>query len=113
MPGTARDVGKKLDASPEEFWIPEVSIRAAGYYMGRLIFSWKAPRPPLDRHKLALASYNAGIGHLLKAQKICGKPPLYDQIIPCLPIVTGHHSKETIGYTKNIVERWYPRLLLE
>lgn len=113
MPGTAQDVGRVLKADPEQFWLPEVSIRAAGYYMGRLTYNWKAPRPPLDRHKLALASYNAGAGHLIKAQKLCGGPRLYDEIIPCLPQVTGHHSKETIGYTKNIVERWYPRLLLE
>ena len=113
MPGTARDVGRKLNASPDAFWLPEVSIRAAGYYMGVLIQSWKSPRPPLDRHKLALGSYNAGIGNLLKAQRLCDNARLYDEIIPCLPRVTGHHSAETIGYTRNIVERWYPAMLLQ
>jgi len=112
MPGTARDVGSKLNASPDAFWLPEVSIRAAGFYMGKLIQSWKSPRPPLDRHKLALGSYNAGIGHLLKAQRLCDNAKLYDDIIACLPMVTGHHSKETIGYTKNIVDRWYPMMLV-
>lgn len=113
MPGTAKDVGRVLKVSSDQFWLPEVSIRAAGYYMGKLITSWKSPRPTMDRHKLALASYNAGIGHLLKAQRLCGKPLLYDEIIVCLPIVTGHHSKETIGYTQYILDRWYPRMLME
>lgn len=113
MPATAREVSSKLNTSPESFWLPEVSIRAAGFYMRKLILSWKSPRPPLDRHKLALGSYNAGIGHLLKAQRLCDNARLYDDIIACLPQVTGRHSKETIGYTKNIVDRWYPILLLQ
>ena len=113
LKGTAGDVGRKLGVSPDAFWLPEVSIRAAGYYMGILIQSWKSPRPPLDRHKLALGSYNAGIGHLLKAQRLCDNARLYDDIIACLPMVTGHHSKETIGYTRNIVDRWYPMMLVQ
>lgn len=115
MPGTAREVGKnsKVNATPEQFWLPEVSIRAAGFYMGKLVYGWKSPRPFMDRHKLALASYNAGIGNILKAQRLCEMARLYEPIIVCLPWVTGHHSRETIGYTTNIVDRWYPALLLE
>jgi len=113
MPGTARDVGPKIGAKPDAFWLPEVSILGAGYYMGKLTKSWKSERPPLDRHKLALASYNAGIGHILKSQRICGGPKLYDEIIVCLPRITGRHSAETIGYTKNIVDRWYPAMVLQ
>jgi soluble lytic murein transglycosylase-like protein len=113
MPGTAREVSRKLGVSADQFWLPAVSIRAAGYYMGKLIYSWKAERPPLDRHKLALASYNAGIGHILKAQKLCDNARLYDDIVPpCLPRVTGRHSAETIGYARNIVDRWYPMMLV-
>ncbi len=113
MPGTAGDVGRKIGASPDAFWLPEVSIRAAGYYLGTLHRSWKSERPPLDRFKLSAASYNAGMGNLLKAQSHCNNARLYDDVIPCLPRVTGRHSKETIGYVKNIVYRWYPMLLLE
>lgn len=113
MPATASDVGKKLNANPDQFWLPEVSIRASGYYMGTLIRAWKSPRPPLDRHKLALGSYNAGIGNLLKAQKRCQGARFYDDIIACLPAITGRHSKETIDYTRLIVDRWYPRMLIQ
>jgi membrane-bound lytic murein transglycosylase F len=110
MPGTAKDVGRVLKVTPDQFWLPEVSIRAAAFYMGKLSQSWKSPRPPMDRHKLALGSYNAGIGHLLKAQKLC-EGRLYDEIIICLPMVTGRHSKETIDYTQKITDRWYPAML--
>ena len=69
----------------------------------------------MDRFKLALASYNAGIGHVLKAQSLCDMARLYDEIVPpCLPRVTGtKNSKETIGYTTNIVDRWYPMMLVQ
>jgi membrane-bound lytic murein transglycosylase F len=113
MPNTAKEVGPKIGAAPDAFWLPEVSILGAGYYMGKLTKSWKSERPPMDRHKLALASYNAGIGHLLKAQRLCDNAKFYDQIIPCLPRVTGHHSKETIDYTRLIVDKWYPLMVVQ
>jgi len=113
MPGTAKEVGPYIKATPDAFWLPEVSILGAGYYMGKLTRSWKSERPPMDRHKLSLASYNAGIGHILKAQRLCDGARLYDQIIPCLPRVTGRHSKETIDYTRLIVDRWYPLMLVQ
>lgn len=113
MPGTAREVAPAIGASYESFWLPETSIRAAGYYMGRLHRTWSAPRPALDRYMIAAASYNAGAGHLIKAQRICGGGNLYRQIVPCLPQVTGRHSAETIGYVENIIGRWWPRMLLQ
>lgn len=113
MAATAREVGDALREPLEAFWLPEVSIRAAGYYMGRLHRTWSAPRPAMDRYMLAAASYNAGAGHLIQAQRLCDGQPLYRQIIPCLPQVTGHHAAETTGYVRNIVGRWYPALLLE
>lgn len=62
---------------------------------------------------IAAASYNAGAGHLIKAQKLCGGGNLYRVIIPCLPQVTGHHSMETIGYVENIIGRWWPMMLFD
>lgn len=113
MPGTASDVGRQIGATPDNFWLPEVSIQAAGYYMGQLHRTWRSPRPPMDRMMIAMASYNAGAGHLIKAQRICGGGNLYGQIIPCLPQVTGRHSAETIDYVEKIIGRWWPRMLLE
>lgn len=85
------------------------AIEAGAYYMARLHRSWSAPRPAADRHFLAAASYNAGLGHLLKAQRLCDGPNLYIDIIVCLPQVTGKHSTETITYVERI-RRWREQL---
>lgn len=113
MPGTWSEVSRALDLRPGDIWIPEASIRAAGFYLGRLHRTWHAERPLMDRHMLAMASYNAGAGHLIQAQRICGGGNLYAQIIPCLPQVTGRHSAETIGYVRIIMTRWWPALLFD
>lgn len=91
-----------LNASPHS----ETAIEAGAYYMAKLRRQWSAPRPQTDRHKLAAASYNAGLGHLLSAQKACGGPNLYNDIIRCLPRVTGRHSEETITYVQRIWKWW-------
>lgn len=105
MPGTWRQVSSRLDlqASP---YVPEASIQAAAYYMRTLIDEWSAPRPEEHRRRLAEASYNAGLGNLLAAQRWCGGPNLYPEIIRCLPCITGQHSQETITYV-NRIQRWY------
>lgn len=113
MPGTASDVSKSLGVTVDDFWKPSVSIRAAGFYMGRLHRTWSAPRPVMDRHMLAMASYNAGAGHLIKAQRLCDNHNLYREIIPCLPQVTGRHSAETIDYVQKIIGQWWPRMLFK
>ena len=81
------------------------SIYAGAYYMRKLRNGWSSPRPQEDIHKLAQASYNGGIGNIIKAQKQCGGVLLYDEIIKCLPLITGHHSKETITYVRRI-KKW-------
>ena len=102
MPGTWRDVTGALDYSKVSVFHPEYNIQAAAYYMALQYRIWSSPRPEADRYNLAAASYNAGAGHLLTAQKLCKGKTLYREIIPCLPQVTGVHSKETMGYVKNI-----------
>ena len=56
-----------------------------------------------DRHSLALASYNAGLGNVLKAQKAGGGSLYYTPMIKALPSVTGKkNSKETTDYVNRI-----------
>lgn len=102
MPGTWAQISRELrlppGLSPHHAW----AIEAGAYYMAKLRGQWTAPRPAEDRHQLAQASYNAGLGHLLAAQKRCGGPPGYEDIITCLPQVTGRHSAETITYVRRI-----------
>lgn len=112
MPGTWSDAKKSMPELNNP-WLPELSIRAAGWYMGKLHRIWSAQRPAMDRYMLAAASYNAGAGHLIKAQKLCGGLNLYAEISPCLVQVTGRHSIETLDYVKKIIGRWWPAMLLD
>ena len=81
----------------------ELAIPAAAYYMSKLAHGWTSEREEADRYCLALASYNAGFGNLLKAQKYANGAAEYYPIIEQLHRVTGHkHSQETTEYIKKI-----------
>jgi len=106
MPGTWREVCTPmfgLEATPYQL-VPAVMCQ--GKYMGRLMAFWVWERPVNERVKLALACYNAGCGHIHKAQKLCSGARLWHEIQPCLRRVTGHHSEETTAYVARI-ERFY------
>jgi soluble lytic murein transglycosylase-like protein len=106
MPATAKEIWPLLGYSIIDRRAIEPAINAGAYYMARLRKSWSSPRPWEDRHKLALASYNAGLGNILRSQKACNMPILYDPIMSCLPKITGQHAKETLGYAPIIWKFW-------
>ena len=110
MPATWDDVQQELDfvASP---FTADLNIEAAAYYMGKLRKGWSSPRPEFDKHTLAMASYNAGFGNLLKAQKKCDMATLYPCIEKCLPKVTGSNANETKHYVRSIW-RYYGQMRL-
>jgi membrane-bound lytic murein transglycosylase MltF len=86
---------------------PEASIFTGAVYMNYLIKQWSWPRPNADRYCLAMASYNAGLGNILKAQRIQGNPSLYAEIIPGLKKIPGRRpraTRETIGYVGKILD---------
>ncbi len=106
MPGTWAGVARELRLAPGLSPTQDIAIDAGAFYMAKLRRAWKSPRPAEDRHQLAQASYNAGLGNLLKAQAGCGGPALYAEIVACLPAVTGaRNSRETTGYVISIA-RW-------
>jgi len=105
MPATWVEVRRQLRLPPALSPHHDIAIQAGAYYMAQLRAQWSARRPALDRHQLAQASYNAGLGHLLAAQRRCGGAALYAEIIACLPAITGRHSAETITYVDRIA-RW-------
>ncbi len=86
------------------------SILAAACYMRRLRNGWSSPRPEIDRMDLARASYNAGMGNLLKAQRKAGGATGFAEIIRALHLVTGQHSRETVTYVERI-HRWHEELI--
>lgn len=101
MPGTWRDVSVALGVEGSPF-DPHLAIPAGAFYMSQLKYKWRWPRPDVDRYNLALASYNAGFGNVLRAQKRCDNAVLYAEIVACLEQVTGVHSVETISYVRRI-----------
>jgi len=112
MPGTWAEVSRQIGAGQISPHMAEPAIEAGAYYMAQLRKSWSAPRPEADRHSLALASYNAGLGNLLKAQKKAGGAPDYAHIIQRLPEITGRYAQETTTYVTRIWGYWTQMLLL-
>ena len=104
MPGTWSDAQRALGV--RDVYNPGQNAWAAGWYMRRQLNRWVWDRTDHQRLQLAQASYNAGFGHILHAQRLCGGARAWEQIAPCLHRVTGHHSQETIQYVKQI-DRWY------
>ncbi len=106
MPATWKEMVSKFGydktSSPHD---AKLAIEAGARYMSIQRRNWSSPRPQQDRQWLAQASYNAGLGNMLKAQKKCEMAVSYPGIVKCLPDITGHHSKETITYVERI-SRW-------
>ena len=109
MPRTWLEVTDALGVRGEPE-APGLAIPAGAYYLARQWDIWTAPRPVQDRICLAMASYNAGAGSLLRAQRVVGGKNLYSEIIQGLPDVTGHHARETITYVQRIW-RYYVEML--
>lgn len=106
MPGTWADVSRELVLSGSPF-DPQVAIPAGAFYMAKLRGGWRWPRPDSDRHDLALASYNAGFGNVLRAQRLCDGVVFYADVVRCLPMVTGRHAVETCNYVARINDLFF------
>lgn len=99
MPNTWREVALP-GSSP---WSAKANIKAAVRYMRRMWNVWSGrPRTKLQQLRLSQASYNAGAGHIIRAQFKAGDPLTWSEIAPYLHLVTGRHSQETITYVKCI-----------
>lgn len=121
MPRTEDELKEQLNITMKDAALdPRKAIKMGVYYDKRIFVMWNAERSLEDRYKLMFASYNSGIGNMLKAQQRClyyrrrySEAMLecnkYDHIEWFLPEITGHHSKETIGYVKRIF-RYYELL---
>ena len=66
MPATARELG----VDPKELYDPETNIAAGTEYLRRMM-NLKSPKlSNKERYRFALASYNAGYGHVIDARKL-------------------------------------------
>lgn len=107
MPGTWADIERALYSGANvSRTLAGPAISGGAYYMGRLRGQWRFGHRDLDdRQRLGQASYNAGIGSLLKAQKLCPGSILWAEIAPCLPRVTGSEfAKQTVDYVTRIAQ---------
>lgn len=105
MPGAAEDSG----LSWADRFNAGRNIRAGAFILRRNIRTWW-PRPTrLDRLKLGWAGYNAGSGHIIRAQSKCDGAHLWEAIAPCLPQVTGRHATETINYVR-LIPKWFRKI---
>ena len=104
MPATWRDMERRygVRSSPHQ----DISIDWGARYMAMRMNGWKSKRPQHERWRLGLASYNAGFGNILNAQKKCDGARMWNEIKMCLHLITGHNSKETKTYVERI-ERWW------
>lgn len=102
MPATWKQMVRELGMeSGSDAFNPALNIQATTYYMAKLRSNFKTPRPEWDKHSLAMASYNAGLGNILKAQAYTGSI-MYTPMITHLHKVTGHHHVETKNYVERI-----------
>jgi membrane-bound lytic murein transglycosylase F len=106
MPATWAEQRPRAGFSEAEVTDAEAAIFTGAYYMSELIEFWHWPRPIFDRYCLAMASYNAGPGNILKAQKLQGGSVYIADVLPVLHKVTEFHSIETINYIREITARW-------
>lgn len=94
MPATAKGlgVGNPYDA--------EASIQGGVKYDRWLDKKLSRISNP-ERRNFMFASYNAGLGNILKAKKLA-QTDIWQDSADKLPQVTGQHSKETTGYVQRI-----------
>lgn len=107
MPATFSEIQGKLSFVKQPF-NPEHSIAAGIFYNHSLYCRWKAPRPFIDRMAFTLASYNAGFGNILKAQKLCFdlgmNGNIWKSIVLVAPKVKSWKYQETLPYVDRILK---------
>ena len=111
MPKTFHEI-KKKNPSFVDIDEPRWNIAAGIYYDQQLYQKWKAKRPLKDRIFFTFGSYNAGFRTIVKAQKVCKKVGLNENLWPSIksvaPKVRGWRHRETLGYVNKISEMMSP-----
>jgi len=105
MPKTFHEI-KKKNPSFVDINEPRWNIAAGIYYDHKLFRKWKAKRPFDDKMNFTFASYNAGFRNIVKAQNVCRKHGLNENLWPNIrriaPRVRGWRHEETVSYVEKI-----------
>ena len=92
MPVTLREVVDDLDMQDETH--PSVNIRIGVFYLRKLYGMFDGAQEP-DRLRLALASYNGGLGRIYDAQEIAAylgdNPEKWDAVKDALPLLSKRY----------------------
>lgn len=109
MPATWNETQSLLKKRGDAY-DPELNIMFAAHYMNRMRWYFRNETNSENRESLAMASYNAGAGHILKAKRNCLSGGWQPVLHECLPKITGKNAKETQTYVTRI---WgfYKRLI--
>lgn len=120
MPNTARALG----VSPHELKDPEIGIRSGIEVLRRFRQGFSEVEDDVEKIKLTLASYNAGIGHVYDAQRLAVKheldPKIWDKnVAECIrwksdpayyndPVCKHGYlrGKETLNYVYEVMNRY-------
>ncbi len=108
MPRTFKDIRQRNPEIKGGLDQPRWNIAAGVWYDRQNFVLWRESRPLIDKLKFMFASYNAGRGNVLRAQRLAladgldGR--LWSSIQDRLPAVTGRHSRETLRYVDRIFE---------
>jgi len=106
MPATYREIRNKNSYIKGSVKDPKWAIPAGIYYDSTIYNKWSPKRTFQDRIDYMMASYNAGMGNIINAQKKCilpeNDPQTWNCIYNTLIFITGKHSVETIGYVARI-----------
>lgn len=114
MPGTARETAAKIGVPYRDdtvLFVPHCNIQLGAAYTMRCWQVWRE-EDGLERIRFAIGSYNAGIGNIVRAQKLAmdnGEATnAWASITRYLPAVTGTNAAETINHVIR-VEQVYTR----
>ncbi|MDO5665366.1 MAG: transglycosylase SLT domain-containing protein [Bacteroidia bacterium] len=120
MPATAATMG----VTGNDIFVPETNIRIGAEYLKKLINTFSSVEDETERIKMALASYNGGIGHVLDARALAQKYEAnknvwknnvekyiqlkrLEQYYKDPVCKSGYfRGDETINYVQNVVGRW-------
>lgn len=104
---TAVGIGYK--GKPSGLYEPEVNVDLGAQYLKKQIAVWKA-EAEIEKIRFGLGSYNAGLGNILKAQRLALTNKLatdkWSSIVSMLPQVTGENAAITTRYVEKIVAQW-------
>ena len=112
MPDTWRDLtGREPGTS---IFQPKLNIVYGAKYQAWQAKQWLGrKRMPVEAYELGLAGYNAGLGHILKAQAMCSGARLWEVCLGCEGRCLGKTITKDRGASRNrwrrtinYVDRW-------